>query len=102
MTSKEVFLFDENAAIKKIESEVDLSKKFDQLEKLIDKKKTSSDLGDFKDKSRNLNYDNVEKNTTIDLNIDSKSQINISKDKSNYDCRTGNIIDDIDDPFFFV
>ena len=69
--NKEVFLFDENIAIKKLDSNTKLAE---------DEKKTSSDL-----KKENNN----------DLKVKSKKENSEDNDKHT------DILSDIDDPFFF-
>lgn len=78
MTSKEVFLFDENAAIKKLDSETKLTKKDNE-------KKISSDL-----KTDNLKENKSPKKEVV------KNDKTDEKKKSSKD-----LIEDIDDPFFF-
>lgn len=78
--NKEVFLFDENIAIKKLDSNTKLAE---------DEKKTSSDLkennNDLKEESKKDNSEGEES----------------KKDNSEYNDKHTDILSDIDDPFFF-
>ena len=92
MNNKEVFLFDENAAIKKLDSKTKLTNEDNE-------KKISSDL-----KTPDLKENESSKNEVVNNDIENKSSKNkeVNKDIENEKKESYNsIIDDIDDPFFF-